>query len=125
MVQNVSRKETDKNTPAAPGLLDAMRRAEMRTGDAFELVPIERLDAGERAGLGRRADDPDLYGVLRPRQGGGTYKTVGGDLALLWFTLREPGPLPAFVRRGASLATLTELVLDGVFELVTRHVAPQ
>jgi hypothetical protein len=97
-----------------------------RTGRGYELVPFERLAAAEREALHGLEIDPDLYGVLRPRGADGTaaqiqtqtYKAVGRDTALLLLTLAEPGPLPAFARRGTEARReLARLVLDGVLEV--------
>ena len=41
--------------------------------------------------------DPDFYGILRPRPGEAAalgVKSVDRETALLFLTLREPGPLP-------------------------------
>lgn len=73
--------------------------------------------------LGLPSDDPGFYGILRPRpESGYGIKQVDPETALLFLTLREPGPIPSYVR--ASLGegwerTVTQLVLDGVLEVAT------
>lgn len=93
-----------------------------RAGRAYELVVFDRLPVAEQAALGELYSDPDFYGVLKPVEASGlTVKVVGRDTALLWLTLREPGPLPFFVLRGNDPAgaarAMTDLVLDKVLEI--------
>jgi hypothetical protein len=66
-------------------------------------------------------NDARFYGVLRPV---GTselgIKSVCRDTALLYLTLREPGPLPGYVRGMLGERCnqeIAELVLDGVLEI--------
>jgi hypothetical protein len=92
-----------------------------RANPAYELVLWDRLAPEERRALARLPDDPDFYGVLRPREGaaGWTVKAVDRETALLFLTLREPGPLPAYVRTVLAEAagrTVARLVADGVLE---------
>jgi hypothetical protein len=105
------------NDSAPPAILSCSFRA----GSAYDLVVFDRLPPEEQALLAELRHDPTFYGVLRPRPGSGlTLKAVDRETALLWLTLREPGPLPFFVREGRddeSVAALESLVLDGVLEL--------
>jgi hypothetical protein len=92
-----------------------------RAGSSYEIVTFERLPASEQAAVAGLRTDRDFYGILRPREGSGrTVQGIGKDTALLWLTLREPGPLPGFVWSGdaeAAAKGITELVLDGVLEM--------
>ncbi len=72
--------------------------------------------------MGALARDPDVYGVLRPRgrSKGLSVKSVSRDIALLLFTLQEPGSLPRYVldALGEGLEpTIMRLVFDGVLEV--------
>src|ERR1700710_2880108 len=96
-----------------------------RANPAYELVLWDRLEPAERASLERLREDPELYGVLRPRreeavQRGLGLKAVDRETALLFLTLREPGTLPAYVREvlgAAAGRTIGRLVADGVLEI--------
>jgi hypothetical protein len=91
-----------------------------RAGTAFELVVYDRLPLEEQAALAELTADPDFYGILRPQQPNGqTLKSVNRDTALLWLTMRAPGPLPFFVltqQPEVASAGVWQLVLDGVLE---------
>ncbi len=92
-----------------------------RAGSAYDLVVFDRLPIEEQIVLAELRADPDTYGVFRPRAGSGrTFRAVSRDMALLWLTLREPGPLPFFVWSGeqeAAAKAISALVLDGVLEI--------
>ena len=92
-----------------------------RANPAYELVLLDRLAPAERGLLAEAEDDGDLYGVLRPRPGSSLeLRTASSETALLFMTLCEPGPLPAYVvaRLGDELdRTIGRLVLDGVLEI--------
>lgn len=91
-----------------------------RTSSTFELVVFDRLPSHERSLLHELERDAELFGVLRPRTAASTLKSVAQDTALLWFTLQQPGPLPAFVRAGTDgelPPQVVQLVLDGVLEV--------
>jgi hypothetical protein len=92
-----------------------------RASPAFDLVLFDRLPDGERQALADLARDPDFYGVLRPRAGSrGTLKSADRDTALLFLTLREPGPLPAYAvaQLGATAArVIARFLADGVLEV--------
>ena len=85
----------------------------------YELVLFDRLAAAEREALAGLRADPDLYGVLRPRdpRSGLSIKAVDRDTALLFLTLAQPGELPAYVvamlGEGAR-ETVARLVVDSV-----------
>jgi hypothetical protein len=96
----------------------------LRANPAYELVLWDRLAPEERRALDRLPHDPDFYGVLRPRPPEGSnaalgVKAVDRDTALLFLTLREPGPLPSYVRSALGEATgrtIARLIADGVLE---------
>jgi hypothetical protein len=97
---------------------------ELRANPAYELVLWDRLAPEERRALDRLPRDPDFYGILRPRSMEGAsaalgVKAVDRDTALLFLTLREPGPLPSYVRSALGEATgrtIARLIADGVLE---------
>ena len=101
---------------------DRIAAATFRGNPELELTVLDRLAPEQRAALGDAEHDPELYGVLLPRRpaAGQRAKAVDRDTALLYLTLAQPGPVPAYVRSslGAQLeATMTRLVLDGVLEI--------
>src|SRR5689334_6262193 len=105
----------------SPEILDAVFRA----SPAFDLVLFDRLPEEQRRALADLARDADFYGVLRPRHGGDptaglTLKSADRDTALLFLTLREPGPLPAYAvaQLGEAAArVIARFVADGVLEV--------
>jgi hypothetical protein len=95
---------------------------ELRANPAYELALWDRLAPEERFALEGLHGDPDFYGVLRPRDSsaGLSVKAVDRETALLFLTLREAGPLPAYVRSVLGVETdrtLGRLVADGVLEV--------
>ena len=98
-----------------------------RASPAFDLVLFDRLPDGERRALADLARDPDFYGVLRPHSvsetggaPGRTLKSADRDTALLFLTLREPGPLPAYALAqlgDAAARVVARFVADGVLEV--------
>jgi hypothetical protein len=101
--------------------MSAIERATFRANPGYELVLLDRLAPAERQLLGEAEIDADLYGVLSPRRGSGLEaRSVSSETALLFLTLSEPGPLPAYVvaRLGDDVQrTIGRLVLDGVLEI--------
>ena len=94
---------------------------ELRANPVYELVLSDRLEPELRRSLADLEKDPGFYGVLRSRSAPGTgLKAVDRDTALLFLTLREPGPLPSYVRRISDAAdTVARLVADGVLEIAS------
>ncbi len=94
----------------------------LRANPRYELALFDRLPDEERRALADLAREPGFYGVLRPRETGGlAVRSVDRDTALLFLTLREPGPLPAYARGllgEAAGRTVTRLIADGVLEIV-------
>ena len=94
------------------------RRA-FRANPSFELVLFDRLAPREREALAGLRKDPEFYGILRPHPGDTAstalgVKSVDRETALLFLTLREPGPLPSYV---------TAMLGDGALRVVARLVA--
>lgn len=91
-----------------------------RANPDFELVVFDRLPAEQRRLLEDLRKDPGFYGILRPKgPSAAGAKAVCRDTALLYLTLQEPGPIPAYAREQQDRATqsITQLVLDGVLML--------
>jgi hypothetical protein len=104
-------------TPSSPRDL---RAATFRANPAYELVLFDRLPAAEQTALAGLRQDPELYGLLRPRGPGLSLKSACRETALLFFTLPTPGPLPAYVatRLGpAGNEAIARLVLDRILEI--------
>lgn len=102
--------------------MQSLLRRDFRASPRYELVLFDRLSPGERETLAELRKDPSFYGVLRPGEAaaGLGFKSVDRDTALLFLTLREPGPLPGYVVEmlGAAAArTVARLVADGVLEI--------
>ena len=101
--------------------LKPIEAATFRANPNYELVLFDRLPPEQREMLGRLRNAPDFYGVLLARGAPDLgIKSVCRETALLYLTLREPGPLPAYVR--ATLGErcnqeIAQLVLDGVLEI--------
>jgi hypothetical protein len=92
-----------------------------RANSSYELVLLDRLSYADRLLIGSLEDTDDLYGVLRSRQGSALQlRSVSRDMALLLLTLREPGPIPSYLRAdlGADFGNaVAKLVLDEVLEI--------
>jgi hypothetical protein len=101
--------------------MSVVDRATFRANPAYDLVLLDRLAPAERELLADTEGDGDLYGVLRPGSGSSLEpRTASSETALLFLTLAEPGPLPAYVvaRLGDDLErTIGRLVIDGVLEI--------
>ncbi|HEX4965644.1 MAG TPA: hypothetical protein VF173_32840 [Thermoanaerobaculia bacterium] len=93
----------------------------LRANPLYDLVLFDRLEPELRQRLANLEKDADFYGVLAPSppSPGASVKAVDRDTALLFLTLREPGPLPAYVRRieGEAARVVAQLVADGVLEI--------
>ncbi len=92
-----------------------------RASPDYELVLYDRLNGEEQSSLHHLALDADAYGILKPSRATGlSIKSVSRDAALLFLTLREPGPLPHYVRSSLGSGydeTIATFVLDGVLEI--------
>jgi hypothetical protein len=107
-------------TAVKPRLRD-IQSAVFRANLCYELILFDRLDPSQQAMLADLKKDPELYGILRPRDDVRlSMKSVCRDTALLFLTLQQPGTLPEYVRLGFGAEanqTVAQLVLDGVLEL--------
>lgn len=96
-----------------------------RANPDFELVLFDRLKPRERETLAELRKDPDFYGVLRPRHRAGAsaalgVKSVDRETALLFLTLREPGPLPSYMQAmlgDGARRVVARLVADSILEV--------
>src|SRR5689334_20636837 len=93
-----------------------------RANPAFELVLFDRLDPRERETLANLRKDPDFYGILKPRESANALgvKSVDRETALLFLTLREPGPLPSYMRSllgDGTARVVARLVADAILEI--------
>lgn len=91
-----------------------------RANPAFELVLFDRLAPQERETLAELRKDPDFYGILRPREAMLGVKSVDRETALLFLTLREPGPLPSYMKTmlgDGALRVVARLVADAILEV--------
>src|SRR5215210_2770803 len=100
---------------------DILRRA-FRANPAFERVLFDRLEPRERETLAELRKDPDFYGILRPREASTALgvKSVDRETALLFLTLREPGPLPSSMKTmlgDGALRVVARLVADAILEV--------
>ena len=100
---------------------DLIESAMLRANPTYELVLFDRLPFEQQQLLNGIQNDPDFYGILRPRQPSrlGT-KSVDQATALLFLTLQEPNRLPAYVKAsfGAEAhESVAALVLDGILEI--------
>jgi hypothetical protein len=105
--------------PSVP--LKSILQASFRANPDYELILFDRLPTQERELLNGLQEDPDFYGVLRPRERAALeLKSACRNTALLYFTLQEPGRLPAYVKAmfgDQGNQAVAELVLDGVLEI--------
>lgn len=99
-------------------ILDATFRANPR----YELVSFERLPRAQQVALQALTADPSFYGLLLGRREPPENlpaKQVCTNTALLFCTLREPGPLPMYLlaHDAECNAAIAELVAEGVLEI--------
>jgi hypothetical protein len=92
-----------------------------RTNPSYELVLIDRLAQEDRDLIDTGEDLDDLYGVLRPCRGSPLkVRSASRETALLLLTLRDPGPIPAYLKKdlGADYrSVVARLVLDEILEV--------
>ena len=107
---------------AVPTGLRDILAAHFRSNPDYELVELGQLSpiAVERLGL---YTDEDCFGVLNPRgKSDLELKSVGKDIALLFYALGEPSRLPAFITRAADEqvnSEIAELVLEDILQIAT------
>jgi len=90
-----------------------------RANPEYELKSYERLPPHQQEAIKNFAADPNFYGLLLP-VGETSAKSVCQDTALLYLSLREPGPLPSYVKNKFGDhcdQAIAELVLDGVLQI--------
>jgi hypothetical protein len=103
-------------------MLHSILDATFRANPDYEIILYDRLSLEHKQMLGSLQDDPDLYGILYPRPTHPhlSIKSVCRETALLFFTLQQPGKLPAYLTEihgpGANEA-IARLVLDGILEI--------
>jgi hypothetical protein len=101
-----------------------LEEANFRANSKYELALFDRLPAVQQELLKDLQKDPNLYGILRPRESGVTgIKAVCRATALLYLTLQEPGRLPAYVKADYAERvhdSIAQLVLDGILEIETQ-----
>jgi len=93
-----------------------------RANASYKLVESGNLSRLEQQALTGLLSDPEVYGVFKP---GATvsydsYKVAYKDVALLWYSLQQPGTMPIFLRNifdDDINATLASLILDGILEI--------
>ncbi|MFE4974731.1 hypothetical protein ACFRAR_21815 [Kitasatospora sp. NPDC056651] len=95
-----------------------------RSNPGYRLYRLADLTSAQRDALARVTDDPEVYGVLVPRERTGlTVKLVNHDTAALFRRLVNGGPVPEERGSGALALQLGDLVAaevlgvedDGVF----------
>ena len=100
---------------------DFIESATLRANPGYEVVLFDRLPFEQQQLLNGIQNDPDFYGILRPRQPSRLgAKSVDQATALLFLTLQQPSPLPAYVRSSYGAEThqaVAALVLDGILEI--------
>jgi hypothetical protein len=98
-----------------------IKNTEFRANPDFELLLFDRLPPDQQVLLQNLRNDPDFYGVLRPREGTGLgLKSVCRETALLFLTLQIPGPLPCYVYAqpgGQWHEAIVQMVLDGILQV--------
>ncbi len=112
--------QDQSSSSAAPWLRDLLGGT-FRAHDAYELVEHARLPSDRRQAFAGLGSDPDHYGLLIPRRSPELgVMAVDCDSALLFLSLLEPGPLPAFARSRVQPdcnGSIARWVLDGVLEM--------
>lgn len=82
---------------------------------------FDRLSAAEQSALEGLRDDPQCYGILRPRNDSRlTIKSVTSDTALLLLTLQSAAPLPQYVVDALGEqcdSFIAKLVLDEILQV--------
>lgn len=94
-----------------------------RANPAYVLTELSRLNQSEQMALaGLRTGDADIFGVFNPVSPDATVtpKLAYKDVALLFYCLQQPGPLPQFVKQvydDDMNTTLAKLLLEEVLQL--------
>jgi hypothetical protein len=92
-----------------------------RASSQYRVVPYDRLTEEDLAKFSRQAIKKDGFGLLIPQLRTGLQaKEIDADTALLFFTLREPGPIPkSLLARmdDTERQRIADFVLDGILEV--------
>jgi hypothetical protein len=111
--------EIEAVPPLTGGLKDILAET-FRCNPDYELIESARLSPAQQELLGLHTDE-DCFGVLNPMENSDLgLKSVGKDIALLFYALGNPGRLPAFVTRAADEevnALIAELVLEDILQI--------
>ncbi len=106
-------------------ILKDIRDAVFRANPEYELVVLDQLSPKQQTYLSILTEQPEVFGLLRPRRDDSRMiKTVGHEAAQVFNALQEPGTLPVSAQEQLALErdpnrSLAELVLDGVLEINT------
>jgi len=99
----------------------SLKDLRLRANPAYELVLYDRLSPAEQQALAPLGNDPECYGILRPRENSNlSIKSVSQDTALLLYSLQTAGPLPGYVQRALGddcEATIGKMLLDAILEV--------
>jgi hypothetical protein len=91
-----------------------------RSNPIYEAIPYNRLPIEERQALMPWQQNPESYGILRPKPGHNLpIMAITQDTALIFFTMQIPGPLPDYLRLSSfqDNHALTALILDKIIEI--------
>jgi hypothetical protein len=98
-----------------------LQGATFRANPSYELAPYNRLEMAEQSALSDVAAEPDAYGLLRPIPGSSLpILAVCRETALIFLTLRVPGPLPGYAESIFSIGDgreLKRLICDRILEV--------
>jgi hypothetical protein len=94
---------------------------EFRSNPGYEIVPLERMTGEEQEALARLREDPECFGILRPRPDSELrIKSVCKETALLFYAMQSGGKLPSSVLR--ELREQPEQANQQIVELVLSEV---
>lgn len=102
-----------------------LESAQYRANPAYVAVPFRGAQAARAIPADAGIGGADLFGMLQPHAGAALQsQLICRDTALLFFSLLEPGPLPAWLLgqgRSACMQDIRRLVLDCVIEVEGPH----
>jgi hypothetical protein len=103
----------------------SLASAVFRASPRYALVPWNRLDRAQGNGSRNISPGDDSYGVLLPADGAALpVKEVSSADALIFLSVREPGPLPPSPKTISTLrgqAQLARLLIGQIIELETKQ----
>ncbi len=94
----------------------ALLSRRFRRSSDYRMVPLTALTGEQASAYGSLGQDPSIFGILLPEGPGATVKAVDRDVALLWLTLSEAGPLPP-LPADTPPGDIGRLVVDGILEV--------